>query len=510
MVTTKRPTKFFAMITYVVVLICLVVGFFYPYGTVQGTDGMIAMQLPAVIDILFGTTLNVGAAFSFPVVAIELFGIEALLIENVYALLIFAYAVITVLGVLALLPVCISNRYKSTAKIFANIIELLALLVLSLYVLNDLCYLSAMSSFYNWALYIVFGGVAIVYIVQNIASKGGSGVIKALLFILSAVSVYAMFYLYGLLEHIIDPMNSLATSLNAVTYFLQTPIQNLAGYEYGFLLFHGQFFGEMGIVSAMEGVGIGELTVLYCLLGTGLLISLNFFLDMFGIAKKTNKAMLICNLVRYSILLILLCIITITATLIEGKVGLMCYIVIIASVLALLINLIRFIKYIKGKKATNSLSVQTTEPAYDYYGDNLYEQLESDTTPIAAQPAPVVEQVAASAPVYQAPVAPVYQAPVAPATPVKSTEYQQVYNVSSIYNGPSDSFINKLTNEEKIEFAKVFLERRYGSLTVIPQYVFGGDNKKFFSSIFIYISRVREYLSNNLMNKIYEELNLLR
>lgn len=503
------------MITYVVALICLVVGFFYPYGTVQGTDGMIAMQLPAVIDILFGTTFNVGAAFAFPVVPIELFGIEALLIENVYALLIFAYAVVTVLGVLALLPVCISNRYKSTAKIFANIIELLALLVLSLYVLHDLCYLTTGLDFYDWAIYIVFGGVAIVYIVQNIASKGGSGVIKALLFILSAVSVYAIFYLYGLMEKIIDPMNDLATNLNAVTYFLQTPLQSLAGFEYGFLLFHGQFFGEMGLVAAFGDAGIGELTILYCLLGTGLLVSLNFFLDMFGIAKKTNKAMLICNLVRYSLLLILLCIITITATLIEGKVGLMCYIVIIASVLALLINLIRFIRYIKVKKVNNSLSVATTEPAYDYYGDNLYEQLESDTTPIVAQPAPVVEQVAAPAPapVYQAPAAPVYQAPVTPVTPVapaKSAEYQQVYNVSSIYNGPSDSFINKLTNDEKIEFAKVFLERRYGPLTVIPHYVFGGDNKKFFSAIFIYISRVREYLSNNLMNKIYEELNLLR
>ena len=60
-----------------------------------------------------------------------------------------------------------------------------------------------------------------------------------------------------------------------------------------------------------------------------------------------------------------------------------------------------------------------------------------------------------------------------------------------------------------IEFAKLFLEKINGSYANLPDYVVGGDNKEFFSSIFIYLGKFRSIISDGLMNKIYNELNLL-
>ena len=69
--------------------------------------------------------------------------------------------------------------------------------------------------------------------------------------------------------------------------------------------------------------------------------------------------------------------------------------------------------------------------------------------------------------------------------------------------------MSRLTDSEKIEFSKLFLEKINGSFANVPDYVIGGDNKEFFSSIFIYLGKFRPMLSDGLMNKFYNELNLL-
>ncbi|MCD8307175.1 MAG: hypothetical protein LUD51_02975, partial [Clostridia bacterium] len=113
-----------------------------------------------------------------------------------------------------------------------------------------------------------------------------------------------------------------------------------------------------------------------------------------------------------------------------------------------------------------------------------------------------------------APVIPVVSAPAAPQAPahpvvqpVVNTSY--TYNVHALYSGPSDNFIKKLSNDEKVEFARVFLERLDAPLTVIPEYKVGGDNTKFFSNVIIYYARVRDMISDGLMNKLYEEAKVM-
>ena len=84
-----------------------------------------------------------------------------------------------------------------------------------------------------------------------------------------------------------------------------------------------------------------------------------------------------------------------------------------------------------------------------------------------------------------------------------------MYTIDTIYAGPTDDFIHKLSNDERIEFAKTFIEKVRGNLGTIPDYVVGGNNKKFFSGVFIYLGRIRGMISDGLLNKMYKELNLL-
>ncbi|MDE7330452.1 MAG: hypothetical protein K2N30_05150, partial [Clostridia bacterium] len=79
-----------------------------------------------------------------------------------------------------------------------------------------------------------------------------------------------------------------------------------------------------------------------------------------------------------------------------------------------------------------------------------------------------------------------------------------------IYNGPTDDFIRTLSNDQKLEFSRIFLERQASALTCIPDYNVGGKNDKFFASVFIYYSKVRDLVSDGLMNEIYKQANLMK
>ena len=72
-----------------------------------------------------------------------------------------------------------------------------------------------------------------------------------------------------------------------------------------------------------------------------------------------------------------------------------------------------------------------------------------------------------------------------------------------------DEFIRTLSTEQKVEFSKVFLERQCGNLNFIPDYSVSGNNDKFFTSIFIYFVRLRNLVSDGLLNKMYEYKNLM-
>lgn len=139
------------------------------------------------------------------------------------------------------------------------------------------------------------------------------------------------------------------------------------------------------------------------------------------------------------------------------------------------------------------------EPATHRYGP-IFEYLRPTTAK------PVEEKKAEEKPVTPPPSytqAPVEEKPAPAPQPV----HEAVYNLR--YGGPTDAFINKLTNDERIEFAMTFIEKKKGDITNLPEYVIGGDNRKFFNSVFIYLGRLRGLISDGLLNKMFKELNMM-
>lgn len=81
-----------------------------------------------------------------------------------------------------------------------------------------------------------------------------------------------------------------------------------------------------------------------------------------------------------------------------------------------------------------------------------------------------------------------------------------VYNYRTIYNGPTDKFMNTLTDEEKVEFVQTFIEKKKGNVDVLPAYQIGGSNEDFFPSVFIHINRFRDMVSPSLLAKISDQI----
>lgn len=73
-----------------------------------------------------------------------------------------------------------------------------------------------------------------------------------------------------------------------------------------------------------------------------------------------------------------------------------------------------------------------------------------------------------------------------------------------------DAFFSSLTPAEKDEFDRLFISRIYGENKRLPAYRIGGDNREFFSKIFVFMGRYRNVISDGLLEKIYNYSNSIR
>ena len=73
-----------------------------------------------------------------------------------------------------------------------------------------------------------------------------------------------------------------------------------------------------------------------------------------------------------------------------------------------------------------------------------------------------------------------------------------------------DAFISSLTPAERDEFDRLFISRIYGDNKRLPAYRIGGDNREFFTKIFVFMGRYRNVISDGLLEKIYSYSNSIR
>ncbi len=73
-----------------------------------------------------------------------------------------------------------------------------------------------------------------------------------------------------------------------------------------------------------------------------------------------------------------------------------------------------------------------------------------------------------------------------------------------------DAFISSLTPAERDEFDRLFISRIHGENKRLPAYRIGGDNREFFTKVFVFMGRYRNIISDGLLEKIYTYSNALR
>lgn len=88
----------------------------------------------------------------------------------------------------------------------------------------------------------------------------------------------------------------------------------------------------------------------------------------------------------------------------------------------------------------------------------------------------------------------------------RKNKNQPASGSSYVYEGSQyvyDPFIKTLNVQERNEFGDLFIANIYGLRSYLPTYVIGGDNKVFFDRVFIYLGCYRNYISQELLEKIY-------
>ncbi len=419
------------------------------------------------------------------------------------------------------------KKKKETTFHTAFTLEVLAaivLFVMNLLVIVDMEYIGASACI---PIAIAFAVVVVVGFIQRMIASKGSGLIKFILFLLSLIALLIAFF-----------------DISALVPSLGSMISN-AFPEYGTIT--GGFYGGGGADSLEHLTNFvfythGNITSLFTdslttagyawIVGSfilGILILVNCFLDLLGIYKKTNKFMLVVNQIRYVLELaaMILCVIMVAVDT-DLTFGLMLIIAAVLVVASWVINLIRLIRYKKVKETeveeiepdeteqgayfvparqepAQTIYVSSfAEPAYAAaYSGSSYDLPEADHKtyyPHFAVINPVLDESAATT---AKPSAAAQPQPAASAS--QPAPAADAYRVQTLYNGPVDRFISKLSNDEKVEFARVFLERSERPLYSIHEYHVGGDNTTFFSDVLIYYTAVRDLISEGLMAKIYEE-----
>lgn len=463
-----------ALITYIVAVVFLILGLTVPIKAALFTGGgvdfgsMPLLQFTGALKALgaikgalpFGSELS--PAFSF---GVNLFGFTL----DIGAIFLLLYIFITVLAAVMLLPLCAAKKNSPKPRKLIAVLESIAVAVLL-----PLCAISLTAAYAEWnfAVFAALGITALMLIILSIVYFRGSGVIKTITLILSAIAV--LFALVNVAEHIPalgGPINGLIALLSG-----GRPFKTSAGlYSLNDTVYYGSTLVHTAFSSPSSLAGnLNAALVNYVALVLTVLVCLNLIVNIFVLGKSTSSFSVTANLIRYIFELLLLSTLWISVFVTLGNYGLGLYLLTLIAVVQFIIAISRFIRY-KRAEELERLAEERDEDADEEDSDEDYA---FDDEHAAAYPVP--------------------------AEPVVETR-NIVYNVNTIYNGPSDNFIKKLTNEEKVEFARVFLERNAANLSVLPDYVVGGDNSEFFTSVFIYLSRVRSVVTDGLMNKLYEE-----
>lgn len=462
--TNKARSKYPAMITYIIAVLALLAGLLLPLSTRELAAGgiqfnnMPILQLSGALVALgvtgklqFGTALSPAFSFKTPLGGSL----------DIGAILLLAYIFITAFALIMLILVCVAKKHKTFVRKLVMVTEIIALAVLLAFVV---CELIKYDGDWNLSVIIPFAVTLLMLIIQSVIYLKGSGVVKAVAFILSAVGIVAAVgNITAMFPAAASQIDKFFANFNVIRPFRPS----LGLYTLGETGYFGHTLltdSSLIIPSVNPAYAVVNISALILIA----LVCLDLVLNLFGLGKHTGKGMLKFNVIRYSIEFLLLLVMYGFIFWLMGDFGFSLYLLTAVTLTQLIIAIVR-LNYEK-------------KSAYAYDESESVADLNEER---AITPADDGKPAA-----------------------VESTQPAAITATGS-YSGPTDAFLQKLNNEQKSEFVKTFLEHGSCNIDGIPDYVVGGDNSKFFSLIFIYLSRVRDLISDGLMDKLYEEVNLL-
>jgi hypothetical protein len=460
---------------------------------------------------------------------------------NIYAHLILIYALLAVVALGYLFAVILSKRNNNNSAILSYIIEEFVAVDLALYILMYLCSIDS-PTWSNYGVLIAFSAVLVVTIVQMFINKGGFALVKFFLFLLSAIGVLSLYDITLYLPILATPITSLANSLQTSVGF----IASCNGY-----IFIDYFFLDTDFLSqSMGGYNLAVNIELIALILATLLAVFNFFVDLIGLSTHSkrnaygkllkHKASKIFGLTRYLLEFVAVLVGIVFAFISKEVMGVYIYLLAIVALIQTIIAVVRVARLgskiyqnsevTKIKKTKKVISDNRLVFSDELFRGDYYEEIEVVSPAFQAASAATtlggsyyvpsnknnegfMDIVEIPSDIYSE-----YYSSSAQNNYAQSATYPQtngannepthtiIYTARTIYNGPRDKFIDGLSDEQKVEFCRVFLEKTAGPLPDIPDYRVGGDNIKFFRSVFSHLNTFKALLSDGLLDKIYHQI----
>lgn len=464
----NKSRKITVLVTYLITVACLLAGLLVPlynwgYGTLS--ERMLLRYLPSMLD-------NVLAPFAKK----QLIPATIPWFLNVYtgkfdlaSLACVLYALLCVVSLFMIIPVCLGKKHKKTSVNCALAVEIAAVIITAVYVVYVSYYLANLGAAWtSFNMLIPLGGALITAIIQSILTKGSLGVSKTIGVVLSTLAVVSILDITVFVPLLTSPLNNLSIKLYSgaqAGFFGGLDASAQAGINGAGILYHIK--DAAGIVFG-SGAYIGTLYVLIILLAV--LTLFNFACDTIGLAvgrkyKKDglparNAGLNIFTLVRYSATLVFAVLLIILGVMKQGVTpGIYLYLLTVLMLFALINAVVRtVVEFARAKKcATNIEEIEDnvaeapdfepqpeeqavySQPVYEpVYEQPEYQQPVAEQQPVYEQPA--YEQPAAEQPVYEQPAEqqPAYEQPVYEETIYLQPQYQQPqYQQQPAYEQPN-------------------------------------------------------------------------
>ena len=434
----KKTNKTAVIVTYVIAVLLLVAGWFIPLFGYEvysnASDQMMFWYIPAALNaalmpftgspVISGSFVEQHPFPEFLNYSNTILPKDATQIQML-AILLLVYAVVTVLALVMIIPVCLGKKDKKTSIISAYVGEGAALFTLGLYFFFFAFYnsgtrmvasVSVALVYYNLNLVAVGAAVLVLLFIQSIMQKKSLGTVKVILFLFSLFVVICLFEFDSLLTYAASEMgisvdgwynmlNSIKTGTGLYT-FGEVPVTAFMLIVY---MVSGLSAGQNFIWIAGESATANILRV--AILALGILAIINLIIDFCGLmsGNKTDETGIVCvnkgskvfSLVRYIITLVV-AIVALVCIFIESNVtvGINLYLITFWLLIAVIISAVRV-----GKTGALAIKAREQHEARMRFVDQSMTAQNEEQTDLVSDTTVYVAPATAEEPATEEPVA---------------------------------------------------------------------------------------------------------